>query len=103
MKNILTTVLVFSLFGCSSYPIEKEVNNSAQLCLGNSNLPTNLKNKFVPIEDIQLLSGALGEPSKGKLCQGQVYKTKVDTQITIYRAWNSTNPNSKLGKWWAFN
>ena len=102
MKNILPTILAFSLFGCSSYPIDKEVQNTVQLCSGNSDLPANLKNMFEPIEDKPLLSEALGSPNKGKLCQGQVYKSKEETQISIYRAWNSTNPNSKLGKWWAF-
>jgi len=69
---------------------------------GSSNLPENLANKFEKIEDKELLNEALGLPNKGKLCQGQVYKSKADTQITIFRAWNSTNPNSKFGKWWAF-
>jgi hypothetical protein len=97
VKNIPITILVFTLFGCSSFPA------TAQLCLGNSNLPANLENEFEPIEDPLLLNGALGSPNKGKLCQGQVYKSKEDTQITIFRAWNSTNPSSKFGEWWAFH
>jgi len=44
----------------------------------------------------------LGAPDKGSLCQGQVYKSKEDAQITIFRAWNSTNIKSKKGRWWAF-
>ena len=97
MKNLLTTILVFTFFGCSSFP------DTAQLCLGSSNLPENLVNEFELIEDQQLLNGAIGSPNKGKLCQGQVYKSNEDTQITVFRAWNSTNPDSKFGEWWAFH
>ncbi len=102
MKNILSIILMFTLYGCSSYPIERETQNTAQSCSGSFNLPEHLANKFEKIEDKELLNEALGLPNKGKLCQGQVYKSKVDTQITIFRAWNSTSPNSKFGKWWAF-
>ena len=104
MKNILVSILVITLYGCASYPVEKEsqITGAYQLCLGSSNLPENFANKFESIEDAQLLNEALGSPDKGKLCQGQVYKSKKDAQINIYRAWNSTNPNSKFGKWWAF-
>ena len=104
MRNILLSIFILTLFGCSSYPIEKESHNtdSAQLCLGNSNLPLNLAAQFEPIEDIQFLNEALGSSNKGRLCQGKVYKSKVNTKITLFRAWNSTNPNSQFGKWWAF-
>ncbi|OUS11381.1 hypothetical protein A9Q89_09050 [Gammaproteobacteria bacterium 53_120_T64] len=104
MKNILVSILAITLYGCASDPIGKEpqITDTGQLCLGSSNLPGNLVNKFEFIEDAHLLNQALGSPNKGKLCQGQVYKSKEDTQIIIYRAWNSTNPNSKFGAWWAF-
>ena len=96
MKNKVTILLVFTLFGCTSYPLEKELPNTAQLCLGNSNLPADLENKFELFEDKQLLNEALGSPNEGKLCQGKVYKSKEDRHVTIYRAWNSTNSNSKF-------
>ncbi len=104
MRNLFTSILILALYGCVGYPVENEtkITDTAQLCLGSSNLPENLTSKFEAIEDIQLLNEALGSPNKGKLCQGQVYKSKEDTQITIFRAWNSTNPKSKFGKWWAF-
>jgi hypothetical protein len=25
-----------------------------------------------------------------------------DVDVTVYRSWNSTNPGSRLGKWWTF-
>ena len=104
MKNILASVLVLTLFGCASYPSEKEIQitDTAQLCLGSTKLPEELSGKFEATEDKQLLNIALGNPNKGKLCQGQVYKSTDNGQITIFRAWNSTNPNSKFGNWWAF-
>ncbi|MCM0149691.1 hypothetical protein KCN56_14160 [Photobacterium galatheae] len=30
-----------------------------------------------------------------------MYKVKDGEALTIYRAWNSTNPNSQYGAWWA--
>lgn len=57
---------------------------------------------FEEVQDPALLADALAEPGKGKLCQGRVYQSKPGTSVTIYRAWNSTNPHSKSSKWWAF-
>jgi len=101
--KVLTIICLFSLYSCSSSPASKAVNNSPQKCLGSSNLSEILKISFLITEDEKLLSGSIGAPDKGKLCQGQVYKSKEDSKITIFRVWNSTNPNSKLGKWWAFH
>ena len=104
MRNLFISILILALYGCASYPIGKEaqITDNARLCLGSSNLLDNLVSKFEAIEDIPLLNEALGSPNKGKLCQGRVYKSKENTQITIFRAWNSTSPKSKFGKWWAF-
>jgi hypothetical protein len=104
MRNILVSILILTLYGCSSYQVERksQINDITPSCLGSSNLPSDLAVNFETIEDKNLLNEALGRPDKGKLCQGKVYKSKENSQITIYRAWNSTNPNSKFGKWWAF-
>ena len=104
MKNILVAVSVLTLFSCANYQVESETQqmDSEELCIGNSSLPENIVDEFDLIDDEVLLNKTLGKPEKGKLCQGQVYKSKKDSQIVIYRAWNSTNPNSKFGKWWAF-
>jgi len=104
MKNIVALVSVLTLFGCANYQIENKTQHvdNENLCLGSNNLPENIANKFQAIEDEILLNKTLGAPQKGALCQGQVYKSKKGSEIIIYRAWNSTNPNSKLGKWWAF-
>ena len=102
MKNILATLLLITLYSCSALPIDKEVQPTTRFCLGSSNLPVNLVTQFEPIKDAQLLKEALGSPNQGKLCQGKVYKSKAGAQTTLFRAWNSTNPNSKFGKWWAF-
>lgn len=70
-------------------------------CEGEPTPPPAFAAKLEPIEDPELLASALGEPTKGMLCQGEVYE--VTETFTIYRAWNSTNPGSELGKWWAFS
>lgn len=104
MKKILFSVLILTLYGCSIYQIETEVNNSEAdlICAGNTKLSDDIASNFEPIEDAPLLKRGLGGPKKGKLCQGQVYISKDSANIIVFRAWNSTNQNSKFGKWWAF-
>ena len=104
MRNILFSLFILTLYGCSSYQVKKDTQNTeiARSCLGSTNLPENIATHFEPIKDMLLLNEALGTPNKGKLCHGQVYKSKEDSNITLFRAWNSTNSNSKFGKWWAF-
>lgn len=68
-------------------------------CIGSTTPPAHLQGQLVAITDDALLQQSLGEPEKGKLCQGQVYQTTAP--IVLYRAWNSTNPGSELGLWWA--
>lgn len=70
-------------------------------CLGSTDLPEEFAGKFIKAEAPELLANALGQPSKGGLCQGQVYELVEGAEVTIYRAWNSTNPNSEFGRWWA--
>ena len=116
LKHLIIILLILSCFGCVSYP-GKDFNNentttelqetknqfdAIDECIGNVNPPVDLADKFEAVEDDELLQKALGQPGKGSLCQGKVYETKEGTHIVIYRAWNSTNPNSAMGKWWAF-
>lgn len=105
MRNVLVIGLALTLFGCASNQLEDKAQNvdSEHFCLGSSDLPENLTNKFEAVDDEALLNETLGEPKAGALCQGQVYQSKEETKVTLYRAWNSTNPNSKFGKWWAFD
>lgn len=70
-------------------------------CEGSVEPPAHLAGYLTASTNDVLLNQALGEPEKGGLCKGQVYEVKKD--FTIYRAWNSTNPGSEKGKWWAFN
>ncbi len=110
MKNILSGALIITLYGCSTASIEprSQVEESTAQsaieyeCEGSVDLPAHLADKFIKVDDSALLNESLGEPEKGKLCQGQVYQSKKETQIVLHRAWNSTNPYSKMGKWWAF-
>lgn len=72
-------------------------------CLGTTELPAALSGQFVAVQDCALLAKAIGQPNAGSLCQGQVYESKGDSRVALFRAWNSTNPGSKLGNWWAFD
>ena len=105
MKDVAVVLLVFGLYGCASTSSEYVANvaDTKSQCIGSTDLPMNFANKFEKVDDAALLNETLGQPNKGKLCQGQVYQSQSDVEITLYRAWNSTNPHSKLGRWWAFD
>lgn len=116
MKYFTAFLLILTCYGCAidsvtgsantnlapKQPATHEQSGITTQCPGNTKLPAKLTDKFDPIEDEDLLQMALGQPEKGGLCQGQVYQTKTNTHVMVYRAWNSTNPNSKMGNWWAF-
>ncbi|MCP4712803.1 MAG: hypothetical protein GY869_29600 [Planctomycetes bacterium] len=80
--------------------LEKSVGSP---CPGDVDPPADLADKFTAGEDADLLARALGKPDEGKLCQGKVYMANPESNVRVYRARNSTNPTSKMGKWWAFN
>lgn len=119
MKHLRTFAWIFvlacTLYGCTSASIglnsiEQSSNNSSLeavdpswSCEGTTDLPTHMADQFEPVEDAELLNQTIGLPNQGKLCQGQVYQSKETIDIRIYRAWNSTNPQSKFGRWWAWS
>lgn len=113
-------LMAFILSGCAQFGSDKTsspahgveslagASKQAQLgsplaCRGTTQPPKELAAILEPAEDEALLKASLGEPEKGGLCQGKVYRVKSGKTLTLYRAWNSTNPNSELGRWWAFN
>ncbi|MBQ4864803.1 hypothetical protein J8L98_24265 [Pseudoalteromonas sp. MMG013] len=115
MKKALLGTLLFTLQGCVNSSstttvktaLESELEpelasgvDTASACIGSTALYGELHTRFKPIKDTELLAQAIGEPLKGKLCQGTVYQSTQE--VTIYRAWNSTNPNSQFGQWWSF-
>ena len=102
MRATLISTTIIILAGCSSFPTQT-ASTEAQACEGTTALPEHLSTQFKPVDDPALLSEALGAPNEGGLCQGQVYVAEEATHIQIYRAWNSTNPGSRLGNWWVFN
>ena len=104
MKHLLLSGLMIALYGCVSHPVSIQglATELAASCLGSASLPHNFENKFEAIDNRQLLNEALGGTDEGKLCQGQVYRSKEASQVTVFRAWNSANPNSEFGNWWAF-
>ena len=79
---------------------DTDTTTEPSACEGTPEPPPEFASKLEAIDDPELLASAIGAPDKGMLCQGQVYT--VSETFTIYRAWNSTNPGSELGKWWAF-
>lgn len=101
MKNISVFALILVLQGCAATTSPKSVSTTEAACIGSVELPSSIAASFDPVEDEALLSSSLGEPLQGNLCQGKVYQ--ANKKVIIYRAWNSTNPNSKFGKWWAFD
>ena len=113
MKNIITTVLLFSCAGCSTIiesptpptaekdTAEQTAASMSPVCPGDIELPAELQGQFIAAEDQELLQRSIGKEDAGKLCQAKVYQAKENAQITIYRSWNSTNPNSQMGNWWA--
>lgn len=102
MRRIGSYLALAVLAGCAQHA-PQETTYTPAACLGSAALPAAVAGQFDAIEDPALLQQALGEPEQGKLCQGQVYRSKADTRVAIFRAWNSTNPNSQYGQWWAFD
>ncbi|MCB2264449.1 MAG: hypothetical protein LGR52_16155 [Candidatus Thiosymbion ectosymbiont of Robbea hypermnestra] len=99
MKSPLIFLSLVSLYGCAALVVEQPPG----ACPGSVKLAAERFAAFEPIEDPALLNAALGAPKEGGLCQGQVYKVKENARVTLYRVWNSTNPESRLGKWWALD
>ena len=112
IKNIHLCLFVVFLYGCTASPIiqdnhgntsfDQSDQQSQNKCTGINKLPAEYVYAFEKTVDESLLKRALNDTDKGGLCQGSVYISKKDVTVQIYRAWNSTNPNSRLGKWWAF-
>ena len=76
------------------------VHTAADGCIGANTLPAQVASAFVEVQDAALLAQAVQPPTKGGLCQAKVYQSTAP--VMIYRAWNSTNPGSRIGSWWAF-
>lgn len=100
---------VFSVLFCtacqtlpdSSSMARAQASQEIILCKGDTSLPDEWAGKLTPISDPEKEKQALELPGKGGLCIAQAYQVNANTDLTIYRAWNSTNPNSRLGQWWA--
>ena len=100
--------MLVSITACSQQPTNLSTavkNNNAEhaVCAGSPKLPAVWADSFETAENKALLTTALGKPEQGKLCQGKVYQSKPNSDVTLFRAWNSTNPNSRFGKWWSLN
>ena len=105
-KNTTRTLLLATiLYGCTTTSelssnrltarTAKPVVNARQ-CEGALTDPPE---GFSEVDNKRLVESSLGAPGKGRLCQGKAYQ--VHGSPTIYRAFNSTHPPSRLGMWWA--
>lgn len=98
-KRILINVLIVAIQAGANEP--EDIGQLPPLsCVGSTVISGDLGNLFKLVQDSALLSQAIGDPLKGKLCQGAVYEST--DEVTIYRAWNSTKPHSEFGQWWSF-
>ena len=52
------------------------------------------------VSDEPLYKQAVGEPTKGSLCTGQVFEAQKP--VKVYRVWNKAKAYTKLGRWWSF-
>jgi hypothetical protein len=95
VRNVALGILLVAASGCAALPAKST-------CAGSVELPVEFAGLFVPAEDEALLQSAKGAPGAGSLCKGKVYVAGNNSRLTLYRAWNSTNPGSRMGKWWAF-
>ncbi|PKH01400.1 hypothetical protein CXF72_17165 [Psychromonas sp. MB-3u-54] len=104
MKKIISALGLIYLSACTIQPVaQSPVNSEESQCIGSVELNPQVAELFAVADDLQMLQRALGEPELGKLCQGKVYQLKQGQTLPLYRSWNSTNPNSQMGSWWAFN
>jgi len=69
-------------------------------CPDDGGLPQELRQHLAESPAPELLGQALGAPGEGRLCSGRVYTVTGKGTVTVYRLWNSTNPQSRLGRWW---
>lgn len=80
----------------NEYDKKQQTPVLASTCKGQINAPKGLKPTF----DAPLVDESLGQPGKGGLCEAASFNVTTD-DIWVYRLWNSTNPNSRLGNWWS--
>ncbi|MCG7571174.1 hypothetical protein FIU82_05725 [Pseudoalteromonas sp. THAF3] len=102
MKRFTITAILLLIGGCAQQPRSDDVNVLTKACVGSTALPAQWQGQFRAVDNPELLQSALGEPQQGKLCQGQVYESTQPATVILYRAYNSTNPNSRFGSWWAW-
>lgn len=71
---------------------------SSDSCVGNVAVPPA---GLVASSDDALLQRAIGAPTKGALCKGQVFV--AEKEVTVYRVWDATKSYTLYGSWWSFS
>lgn len=73
-------------------------NAETNMCVGN--VPDVIDNA-VNIEQEDLETSALGDATKGGMCDADVFD--ATGKITVYRIYDSSRPWSMHGRWWSFD
>ena len=85
-------IFIFSILSaCTSYIPHPDD------CIGSVISPPD---GLVKTTDNELLTLAIGVPTKGSLCKGQVFST--EKEVTVFRVWDKLNPIPLYGNWWSF-
>lgn len=107
MKSALYGIGLVLLSGCAvnhnqsgNVTSNGEESPPPAVCTGQVVAPPAYVPKLTEVDDPALVSESVKGPDQGYLCQAKAYK--VNESFEIFRSWNSTNPGSELGNWWAF-
>ena len=106
-STFFNILMVFGLVGCATQTNDSPQTSrepaepgSAFQCAGEVAAPALLATRLTEIEAPELVAQSVKGPEQGDLCQAKAYR--VNRSFEVFRGWNSNNPGSELGKWWAF-
>ena len=98
-SRALLLILILAVTGCSHIPSSAPppaTGIDGEACVGSvATPPAGLQ----PITNAALMGLARFASGKGGVCAGSVYS--VQAPVVLYRVFDSTNPRSKFGGWWA--
>ena len=99
MKRFTITAILLLIGGCTrNSPAQMMLMYSPRRVLVALHCQRSGKGQFLAVDNPELLQSALGEPQQGKALPSQVYESTQPATVILYRAYNSTNPNSRFGE-----
>lgn len=108
MKRLILLLMSWALLAaCASHTSVSEqqttesTESTPNQCTGEVTAPAVFAPMLTEVDRPELVTAALGASGVGGLCQAKAYL--VSQEFDIYRAWNSQNPYSQFGHWWAFS